>query len=76
MEIKRVTDDLFNAVSIFLFSNAVWLFYFSLEIFISNPQNWIIHKNYAIYDFHPLFFRDINTALEIRWQKNITPKIN
>ena len=53
-----------HTVSNFLFPNAVWLFYFSLEIFILTPLNWIIHKNY---DFHLIFFyRDINKALDDR----------
>ena len=44
----------------------MWLFYFSLEIFTLTPLNWIIHKNYAIYDFYPIFFfKDINKALDI-----------
>ena len=65
-----------HAFSNFLFSNAVFFVLF-FEIFILTPLNLIIHKKYAISDFHPLiFFRDINKALKIRWQKTLTPKIN
>ena len=28
------------------------------EIFILTPLNWIIHKNYAIFDFHPIIFSE------------------
>ena len=55
----------------------MWLFKLFLEIFILTPLNWIIHKNYAIYDFHPInFFRDIDKALKIRWLKKLTARFN
>ena len=48
--------------------------FFFLEIFILTSLNWIIHKNYAISDFRPIFFfRDIEGIKDSMIEK-ICPK--
>ena len=72
MEVTLVTPDLFNVTykarsQSFLVSKICVTVLIDLRNFHFDPCELIIHKNYAIYAFHPIFFfRDIDKALKIQ----------